>query len=139
MIDTPEQWQEAKEAGHVTAEHILHRLHAIAIREFGIQGAAGYDEEGFICALVADGLRCERGVVLRVCTRDHPPPHVHIEISAEPSIKLKMNLVTGEFMGPTPEGWGKKVKYMRQLVKDNHSILVAWWEKSHGPIDIGVA
>jgi predicted ABC-class ATPase len=71
------------------------------ILEYALGNGAdlGLDEEGFLVALVADGHRLQFGVTVRLCTRDHPPPHVHIEVKGEPNLKLRMDLRTGELLG----------------------------------------
>ncbi|MFE6859690.1 DUF4160 domain-containing protein [Nocardia sp. NPDC057668] len=129
-------WEEAEAGGYITADHVLDRLYAIAVREFGDSGPAAYDEEGFMIALTAEGIRCQGGVTLQVYN-DHPPPHVHIVIKADPSKKLRINLETGEMMDEIPNGWAKKLKAARGLVNQNHSGLLQLWESKNGPITRG--
>lgn len=56
---TRADWDRAVAAGTLTAEDVLARLTRIAVHEFGTEGPAAYDEDGFFLALTAEGLRVE--------------------------------------------------------------------------------
>ena len=43
-IDSLEEWEEAKAAGHLTFEHVINRLRAMLEYQFGRAGVAGFDE-----------------------------------------------------------------------------------------------
>src|SRR5271168_4271863 len=83
-LTNSDDWEEAKRSGYLTVEHIVARLEDIL--EYALDGEleTGYDEEGFLRALVADGYLRNRGVTVRLHSRDHPPPHAHIEIKGHP-------------------------------------------------------
>ena len=139
MIMTRAEWDEAAAAGHLTPEHVIQRLKNIADHAFGNETVLGFDEDGFVISLTAEGLPLPGGVKLYIYPRDHPPPHAHIEIRSHPDIKLRINLETSEFMDSAPSGLaGKKLRGMRKAVIENHGILSSWWESYHGgPVSLG--
>jgi len=132
---TRADWDRAVAAGTLTAEDVLARLTRIAVHEFGTEGPAAYDEDGFFLALTAEGLRVEGGVTLRVPTNDHPPPHVHVQRPGLADIKI--SLETGEPIEPVPtDASAKKLRGLQAAVRENRSQLVDWWEKNHGTLDV---
>lgn len=94
QIFTRADWDDAVAAGTLTSYDVLARLTRIAVREFGTEGPAAYDEEGFFLALTTEGLRMECGATLRVHTNDHPPPHVHVERPGQVDIKINLETVS---------------------------------------------
>lgn len=130
---TRAEWDEASDAGHVTAEHVMQRLKNIADHIFGNETVAGFDDEGFVVSLIAEGLPLPGGVTLYVYPNDHPPPHVHITLRSHPHTKLRIRLDTGEFMDDAPRGLvRKKLKSFQASVRENHDVLAEWWETYHG-------
>ncbi len=128
---TRSDWDGAVADRTLTPDHVLDRLWRIAVHEFGVEGAAAYDEDGFFLSLTAEGLQLEGGVTLRVHTHDHPPPHVHVQRPGE--IDVRINLESGELLGPVPAGVSaKKLRGLRAAVRESHDRLSNWWEKNHG-------
>jgi hypothetical protein len=126
-------WEQADADGHLTPEHVLQRIHDIAEFEFGNGEELGFDGDGFLVSLAADGMQLPGGVTLSVYPNDHPPPHVHVRIRALPHVKLRISLETGEPLDDgLPDGWSKKLKRIQRLVADNAPTLASWWEKHHG-------
>lgn len=125
-------WDQAVDEGHLTVEHVLQRFLNIAAYEFGNGADMGFDEAGFRIALTADGMRLEHGISLHVYPNDHPPPHVHVRVRSDPSLKPRVNLESGQLMDPVPPGMSKKVRQIRSYVRDHHNQLAAWWAKHHG-------
>lgn len=133
VIMTRRDWDEAIAAGHVTPEHVLVRLKNIADYAFDNISAIGYDSEGFVTALTAEGLPRPGGVTLYVYTHDHPPPHVHIKLRDHPDVKLRISLETGEYLDTAPRGLStKKLRGFQRAVRECHPILAGWWENYHG-------
>lgn len=127
------EWDEAAAAGHVTPEHVMRRLKNIADHAFDNQTVMGFDEDGFVVSLIAEGLALAGGVTLRVYPNDHPPPHVHIEVRSRPNARIRINLATGEFLDDAPRGLPrKKLKGFQAAVRENHEVLATWWESYHG-------
>lgn len=58
-IYTRVDWDRAVAEGTLSPRDVLDRLARIAIHEFGDEGPAGYDEDGFFVSLTAEGLRLE--------------------------------------------------------------------------------
>lgn len=130
---TRESWDAAVRAGGPKPEMVLERLHGITIREFGEMGPIGYDEDGFVVSLVADGIRIEGGARLVVHTRDHQPPHVHVQRPDEQDIVI--SLLTGEVLHG---GQGVRRKqlagYQKAVTETHYPALTSFWEKAHGPL-----
>jgi hypothetical protein len=139
MIMTRVEWENAAAAGHLTPEHVMQRLKNIADYAFDIETVAGFDEDGFVISLIAEGLPLSGGVKLYVYSNDHPPPHVHIKLSSHPDDKIRINLETGEYMDDAPRGLARKrLKGIQTAVRENHDVLASWWEKHHGdPVALG--
>lgn len=132
-ICTREEWDAALAAGSLTIDDAIERLRRIAVREFGQIGPVGYDEDGFITALVAEGVRIEGGVRLVVHTRDHQPPHVHVQRVDAPDVVVQ--LVTGEVLREPPGVRAKDLRGFQRAVMEIHQTeLRGFWEKAHGPI-----
>lgn len=68
---------------------------------FGEERAAGYDEDGFLASLTAEGIRMDSGETIRIHANDHPPPHVHVQRPVTRDIKI--NLETGVSSVRCPE------------------------------------
>jgi Domain of unknown function (DUF4160) len=134
QILTRGDWDRAVADGRLTAQDVLNRLTRMALHEFGESPEnwpIAFDEEGFVTALIAEGILMEGGVTLRVCTRDHPPPHVHIQRRGEEDIKV--NLENGAVEGPLPRGVRpKQLEKFSGLVKQKHELLCDLWLKNHG-------
>jgi hypothetical protein len=126
---TGTDWQEAMLKGHLTPEHVFSRLSDILEYALGEGIEIGLDEDGFLKALVADGYPLERGVTVRLCTRDHPPPHVHIEIKGDPRLRLRMDLESGQILDGDRQhpGLKKKLRVARRFVMDHQNLLLARW------------
>jgi len=133
-VDTREAWAAAEAAGALTVDNILERLRRMAIYELGEMGAEGYDEDGFVTALVAEGIK-EGALVLQVHTRDHWPPHVHVKRPEDRGshgviIDLRNGDVCEERL---PKGIRTKhIKRMGELVEKHHAELCLLWEKNNG-------
>lgn len=137
MILSQADWDEASAAGHLTAEHVILRLQNIVVHALGQDlGSIAFDENGFVSALTSAGVRLESGVTLRVCTRDHKPPHVHIELSQYPDAKLRIRLEDGEYIEKNhrvPGGVSSKdLKRFQSLVYDHRELLSETWKDYHG-------
>ncbi|GAB3141730.1 hypothetical protein GCM10027057_25770 [Marisediminicola antarctica] len=59
----------------------------IPVHEFGHEGSAGFDSDGFFISLIAEGLKIDGGVTLRVFPNDHPPARLHVDIRARSSYR----------------------------------------------------
>ncbi|RVW02432.1 DUF4160 domain-containing protein [Rhodococcus spongiicola] len=130
---TKADWEEATAAEHITPEHVLQRLKNIADHIFENEVVAGFDSDGFLVALIAEGLRLQNGVTLIVRTNDHPPPHAHIKVRAYPEADLKVDLTTGELSGNVPKGLSAKdIRGFQDLVGKHHDQLASWWQDYHG-------
>lgn len=128
---TRSDWDQALADGVLTFGDVVERLRRIAVHEFGEEGAAGYDDQGFLISLTAEGLRMDSGETIRVHANDHPPPHVHIQRPGKHDIKI--NLETGDAMGDLPRDVRtKQLKGFRAAINENFEQLGAWWEKNHG-------
>jgi Domain of unknown function (DUF4160) len=134
MIPTRSEWDEAAGSGQVTPEHVMLRLKNIADHAFNNQTVAGFDEDGFVISLIAEGMALAGGVTLQVYANDHPPPHVHIKLRAHRDAKIRINLETGEFLDDgLPRGLTrKKMKGFQAAVRENRKVLAGWWENYHG-------
>ena len=133
-IDSQEKWDRAAADGDLTAEHVLNRLEAILEFEFGNGAEMGYDENGFLISLVSVGLTVEGGVKFYVYPNDHPPPHTHIVLKADPAFEMRLRLDNAEPMDEhVPDGWAKKIKRWQTLVLKHNSVLMEWWIGYHGP------
>jgi hypothetical protein len=133
MIMRRTEWDGATAAGHATPEHVMGRLKNIADRAFDNQTVMGFDEDGFVVSLIAEGLPLPGGVTLYVYANDHPPPHVHITVRAHPNAKIRINLETGEYLDDAPRGLAsKRLKGFQTAVRENHPLLASWWESYHG-------
>lgn len=135
QIFTPKDWADAVAEGRLTGNDVIERLYRMAIHQFGEEGQAGYDEQGFFISLTAAGLRLEGGVTIVVHTRDHPPPHVHLERKGEPDIKF--DLATGDLLSDLPRGVkASALRRYQSLIFDNRQLLGGWWQDYHGdPVD----
>lgn len=127
-------WDQAEADGRLSAEDVLVRLERIALHEFGQNQAEwpiAFDEDGWVTALTAEGLQMEGGVNLFICTRDHPPPHVHIKRRGGKDIK--MNLETGLVEGKLSQGVRpKQLAKFGALVEQKHPVLAERWAQYHG-------
>ncbi|NKV31956.1 DUF4160 domain-containing protein [Rhodococcus hoagii] len=130
---TKDQWGQADADGHITPEHVFLRLRNIVIFAMGNPGPVGSDENGHVISLVGASIQLEGGVKLRVCSRDHNPPHVHIEHSSFRGQKLRVNLVTGEFMDAAPRGLNTtKMKGYKKTIVEEQGRLKEMWATAHG-------
>ncbi|MFI2101761.1 DUF4160 domain-containing protein [Isoptericola sp. NPDC019693] len=113
---------------------MLERVRRIAVYELGEMGPMGYDQDGFVTALVAEGIK-EGALVLQVHTRDHWPPHVHVKRREDlGSHGVIIDLRNGEVdEDRLPRGVRKKdTKRMGKLVEKHHAELSMLWEKNNG-------
>lgn len=132
-IPTRSEWDEAADAGYVTPEHVMIRLKNIAEYAFGSGTVIGLDENGFITSLTSAGWAIEGGVVLHVYPKDHPPPHVHIEVRSLPHVKIRINLATGDLLDDPPRGLpAKKLRKLQSLVREHQGVLATSWQTYHG-------
>lgn len=132
-IPTRVEWDEAAAAGHLTPEHVMQRLKNILDHAFDNQTVMGFDEDGFVVSLIAEGLLLADGLTLYVFPNDHPPPHVHIKLRAHPNAKIRISLETGELLDDAPRGLAsKKLKRFQAAVREHHDVLATWWEHYHG-------
>lgn len=130
-VDTREAWTAAEAVGALTVGNILERLRRMAVYELGEMGPVGYDEDGFVTALVAEGIK-EGALVLQVHTRDHWPPHVHVKDFGSHGviIDLRNGDVCEERL---PKGVRTKdIQRMGELVEKHHAELCLLWEKNNG-------
>ncbi len=134
-ILTLAEWDESVASGQLTALDVLDRLERMALYEFGEsqeQRPIAVDEEGFVTALIAEGIPVAGGVTLRVWPNDHPPPHVHIERRGNGN-DIKINLETGDVEGKLPRDVrSSQLKKFSGLVEQYHELLCDWWLKNHG-------
>lgn len=111
-------------------------LKRIALHEFGedqADWAIAFDEEGFVTALIAEGIMKAGGVTLRICTKDHPPPHVHIQRRDREDISI--NLQTGGVYRTLPSNVrSKQLKRFSRLVDEVQELLSVLWLKNHGTV-----
>lgn len=127
VILTRSDWDGAAQQGFLTTEHILDRLAGILGHALG----DGFDEEGFLTALVADGHRLTHGVTVRLCTRDHPPPHIHVEVRGQPRLHLRLDLHTGDLLAGqnAPPGLGTQLRVAREYLIGHQEQLLARWDE----------
>lgn len=125
-------WDRALSQRWLTRTQIEARLHNIAVRDMGELGPVGYDEEGFIISLVADGIRREGIGWFKVYSNDHDPPHVHVRPFGE-DFDIRLSLETGEELDSRPRGvTSKQIKNMQKALVEMHDQLGAWWKKAQG-------
>lgn len=130
---TRNDWDRALDAGDLTIDDLLERLRRIAVHQFGAEGPAGYDDEGFLISLTAEGLRLDSGETIRIHANDHPPPHVHIERPGKRDIKI--TLETGEVIGELPRDVkSKQLRGFKAAIIENFDQLGEWWLKNHGTV-----
>lgn len=130
---TRSEWEQALAGGELTVDDVLERLRRIAVHQFGKEGAAGYDDEGFLISLTAEGIRMDSGETIRIHANDHPPPHVHIQRPGKRDIKI--DLETGDVIGELPRDVkAKQLRGFRATILENCDQLGAWWLKNHGTI-----
>lgn len=133
VIMSRSEWDRAAAAGYVTAEHVMNRLKNIVDRAFDNQTIMGFDEDGFVISLTAEGLRLSGGVTLCVYANDHPPPHVHIKVRAHPNVDIRISLETGEYLDDPPRALAsKKLRGFQRAVRENHPLLASWWQRHQG-------
>ena len=127
-------WDRAIEEGWLTPEHVIERLHRLAVRDMGVTGPASYDEDGFVLALTAEGKRMEGVGWFHVYTNDHDPPHVHvIPFGMDGQVGVKLSLEDGRELEERPRGVSSKhIKNMQRALLSIHAELGAWWEKNTG-------
>lgn len=134
MILSERDWEEARAAGHLLLEHVLLRMRNMIHRELGTQGGSiGFDEHGFVKALIAESFQFPGGVKLCVYPNDHPPPHVHVKLRKHPKAKIRISLEDGEFLKGTPQNLASKLLGQSQaLVVEHRVMLIDLWESYHG-------
>ncbi len=126
-------WETALADGELTVDDVVERLRRIAVHQFGKEGAAGYDDEGFLISLTAEGIRMDSGETIRIHAHDHPPPHVHVERPGKRDIKI--NLETGDVIGQLPRDVrAKQLRVFKATIVENYDQLGAWWLKNHGTV-----
>lgn len=126
-------WHQAKRAGHLTLDHVLHRLEDMLEFEFGNGEELGIGEDGFLTALVADSYQVPRsGIKVYIRTEDHPPPHVHVAFPGEEA-GLAIELATGEPRRgeAVPRGRTTHMKMIRNYLIEEKQMLLAEWERIH--------
>lgn len=132
QIWTRVDWDRAVQEGWLARDDVEARLYRLAVRDLGVSASAGYDEDGFFLALVADGKDVEGIGRFIVYSNDHDPPHVHVKPYGS-DVDLKFSLETGDLLGEQPRGvTSKQVKNMRAALREIHAELGAWWEKAQG-------
>lgn len=91
-----QDWNEALADGFVTGEHIALRLLAVVQHAYGVHDGdvVAYDVDGFVSALIAEGLPMSNGVKLEIYSGDHNPPHTHIKIPGVSGGRLTRSLPT---------------------------------------------
>jgi hypothetical protein len=131
-VYTRADWEEAVADGWLTRNHVEARLHNLAVRDFGELGPVGYDDEGFITSLVAEGMTVEKIGHFSVHTDDHDPPHVHVRPFGS-QINLRFSLETGELLDELPPGVkSKRLKAIKAALIENRDRFGRWWKKAHG-------
>lgn len=128
-------WDEALADGFVTREHIVLRLLGIVQHAYGVHDGdfVAYDEDGFVSALIAEGLPMSNGVKLEIYSGDHNPPHAHIKIPGVSRGRLTINLETFKIEQQLPDGWSKKGRQIEKEALANVAKLTEWWNKNRGP------
>ncbi|TDU84011.1 uncharacterized protein DUF4160 [Kribbella voronezhensis] len=128
---TRADWDRADARSELTGQDVLDRLSRMAVHEFGEEGPAAYDEDGFFLSLIAEGLKLEGGISLVVHMNDHQPPHVHVKRPGENDIRL--GLADGSLLDDLPPGASaRKIRHMQQLVAEHGALLQTWWDKGPG-------
>lgn len=70
---------------------------------------------------------------LVVHTRDHAPPHVHVERRGQKG-DFRLLLETGEPMDNVPSDIRtKQLRDLQAALRESNELLTGWWEKAHGP------
>jgi hypothetical protein len=132
VIQTKEDWDEAVTDGYLTAEHVLARLEAMVRVAYDqpTDGAAAYDEDGFVRALVAAAIHGE-GFRVQVHPNDHRPPHAHFVDPGEPRQEVRLSLETGDPLDgeSVPVGQKKKLRKAKALIGEHHDLLMDWWRE----------
>jgi hypothetical protein len=130
-----QDWDEALADGFVTREHIALRLLGIVQYAYGVHDGdvVAYDEDGFVSALIAEGLPMSNGVKLEIYSGDHNPPHAHIKIPGVSRGRLTINLETFKIEQQLPDGWSKKGRQIEKEALANIAKLTEWWNKNRGP------
>lgn len=129
MIMSQEEWHDATAAGFLTEEHVVGRITNILNVILGNGSELGFDGDGFLVSLVADGLQLQGGITLQVYSNDHPPPHVHVLLRAHPEIKLRLRLDNGEPLDAAPVRT-KDLRRFQAAVVQHSDVLTRWWAKS---------
>lgn len=130
---TRSDWDRALADATLTADDVLERLRRIAVHQFGEAGSAGYDDQGFLISLTAEGIRMDSGETIRIHVNDHPPPHVHIQRPGKRDIKI--NLETGGVIGELPRDVrSKQLRGFKTTIIENFEQLGTWWFKNHGTV-----
>ena len=136
-LSEPAGWDLAATEGRLDSNDVLSRLVNMALYEFGSRQddwPIAFDQDGFVTALTAEGIKFESGLSIYVWPNDHPPPHVHIlKKSERDDHNVKINLESGEVIGELPR-WAKRKQLARikDLVIENHETLADLWSKYHG-------
>jgi hypothetical protein len=71
----------------------------------------------------------EAGFDIRIYTRDHPPPHVHV---AKAGAILKIDLATCEVIEILGRLSDRDARRAERLVEKHAAFLTAEWTKLHG-------
>lgn len=71
----------------------------------------------------------EAGFAVRMYTRDHPPPHVHV---ARAGAILKIDLVTFEIVEIAGRISDHEARQAERLVEKHSASLKAEWTRLHG-------
>jgi hypothetical protein len=112
------------------------RLRAMLEYQFGHGAQLGFDENGFLVSLVADGWQLEGSISVHLYPNDHPPPHVHVRFRGEPRWRLRLAIATGVAGEPLdefiPTGWSKKARKARKFVVESQDLLIGRWVEMHG-------
>jgi hypothetical protein len=127
-------WDQAVSDGHVTPDHVAQRLLGIMQHAYGVHDDdfVAYDADGFIVALIAEGLRMSNGLRLDIFPGDHNPPHAHIKIPGQ-SGKLTIDLETFEIQEQLPDGWSGRGRKIEKEARAKAEELAALWNKNRGP------
>lgn len=126
-----QDWDQASIDGHVTEEHVLERVQGILRHARGPQAGdvVAYDADGFISALIAEGIRTKDNIQIRINPDDHWPRHAHIIIPGDPKQRLTINLDTLTIDQELPDGWSKKGRAIEEATRQNLDLLLRWWDK----------
>ena len=129
-----EAWDDARERGYLTPEHVLLRLEAMVRVAVGepVDDGASYDEDGFVIALVAAGWSGE-GWRVQLHPNDHDPPHVHFWDKGNPKKQIRLSLASGEPLdGETiPKGARRKLERAGSFILENQALLMDHWLQAH--------